>query len=170
MAQKISAHDYAQAMLELAIEPWLKGLRLADRRLRESDVVARLEDTAVSPDEKRKLLGPLLADVPQPVVAFVYSLVNKGDLNELSTIVDEFESLATRRSQLLLAHVRSAVVLTADERAKLEQTLVQRFGATVEAEYDIDPSLIGGVVVRVGDEVIDGSLAGKLAALREQLD
>jgi len=170
MAKKITAHDYAQAVLELAIEPWLKGLRLIDRRMSESNMVARLEDTALSPDEKRKLLTPLLADLPQPVVAFVYSLVNTGNLNELDTIVDEFESLATRRSQYLLAHVRSAVALTADERAKLERTLVQRFGATVEAEYDIDPALLGGVVVRVGDEVIDGSLAGKLAALREQLD
>jgi F-type H+-transporting ATPase subunit delta len=170
MAQKITAHDYAQAMLELAIEPWLKGLRLAERRLRESDVVARLEDKAVPPDEKRKLLTPLLEGVHQPVAAFVHSLVNAGDLNELDTIVDEFESLATRRRQLLLAHVRSAVELNADERAKLEHTLARRFGDTVETEYEVDPSLIGGIVVRVGDEVIDGSLAGRLAALRERLD
>ena len=169
MAEKRSSHAYAQALLELATEPWLKGLRLAHRRLRDQQVAARLEDPAVSPDAKRKLLAPLMADISPQVAAFVGALVNDGDLNKLDTIVGEFETLIVRRSQYVLAHVRSAVPLTTSERTQLEQSLAQRFGSTLEAEYDVDPALIGGVVVRVGDEVIDGSLAGKLSTLRERL-
>jgi F-type H+-transporting ATPase subunit delta len=169
MAKKATTHAYAQALLELATGPWLKGLRVANRRLRKEHAVARLEDPAVPVDEKMGLLASALVDVSPQVVAFVRALVNDGDLNKLDTICEEFETLVVRRSQYVLAHVRSAVPLTDDERAKLEQTLTQRFGSSLEAEYEVDPALIGGVVVRVGDEVIDGSLVGKLSALRERL-
>jgi F-type H+-transporting ATPase subunit delta len=169
MAEKKSSHAYAQALLELATEPWLKGLRLANRRLRDRDLAAKLTDPALAPEQKRDLVTSISGDLPPQVVAFVRALVNDGDLNKLDTIVDDFETLITRRSRYVLAHVRSAVPLTDDERARLEQNLARRFGGALEAEYEVDPTLLGGVVVRVGDEVIDGSLAGKLSVLRERL-
>ncbi len=169
MAQERTAHIYAQALLELATEPWLKGLRLANRRLREQSLVARLEDPAIPMADKTNLLMSALGDTPPQVNVFVRSLVNDGELNKLDAIVAEFETLIVRRSQYVLAHVRSAVPLRADEKKTLEENLARRFGATLEAEYEVDPSLLGGVVVRVGDEVIDGSLAGKLSVLRGRL-
>lgn len=169
MAEQRNAHAYAQALLELASEPWLKGLRLANRRLREQGLVARLEDPALAAQEKTNLLTAALADLPPQVTVFIRSLVNSGELNKLDTIVSEFETLIVRRSQYVLAHVRSAVALNADEKKTLEENLGKRFGANLEAEYDVDPSLLGGVVVRVGDDVIDGSLAGKLSVLRNRL-
>jgi F-type H+-transporting ATPase subunit delta len=169
MAKKTTAHAYAQALLELATEPWMKGLRLASRRLRDQHAAAQLKDPAIPADEKAALLASLLGDVAPQVAAFVRALVRDGDLNKLDTISEEFETLAMRRSQYVLAHVRSAVPLTTDERMQLEQTLAKRFGGSLEAEYEVDPALIGGVLVRVGDEVIDGSLAGKLSVLRGRL-
>jgi F-type H+-transporting ATPase subunit delta len=169
MAQKKTSHAYAQALLELSTEPWLKGLRLANRRLREGDLMAQLENPAVSPEAKKELLKPVLAEVPPQVGAFVRTLVNEGELNKMDAITSEFETLVVRRSQYVLAHVRSAVPLTDGERKQLEENLGRRFGSNLEAEYEIDAALIGGVVVRIGDEVIDGSLAGKLATLRERL-
>ena len=169
MAQERNAHAYAQALLELASEPWLKGLRLANRRLREQGLTARLEDPNMSAQDKTQLLVTSLGDLAPQVSVFVRSLVNEGELNKLDTIVSEFETLIVRRSQYVLAHVKSAVALNPDEKKTLEENLGKRFGANLEAEYDVDPSLLGGVVVRVGDEVIDGSLAGKLSVLRGRL-
>jgi len=169
MAKKRTAHAYAQALLALAVEPWLKGLRLANRRLRDGHLLEQLQDPGLSPDQKKQLLAPALTGIAPQVAAFVYALADDGDVNKLDTIADEFETLAARRSQYLLAHVRSAVPLTDSERKQLEERLTRRFGDNLEAEYEVDPSLLGGVVVRVGDEVIDGSLAGKLSALRERL-
>lgn len=169
MAEKRTAHAYAQALLELATESWLKGLRLAHRRLREQDLAGQLGAGGLSAEELTKLLAPVTGDLPPPVGAFVRALVRDGDLNKLDAIVSEFQALVTRRSQYVLAHVTSAVALTDDERKKLEKNLARRFGDEVETEYELDPLLLGGVVVRVGDEVIDGSLAGKLAGLREKL-
>ncbi len=169
MTKKTTSHAYAQALLGLATEPWLKGLRLANRRLHERRVLARLEDPALSADEKKSLLATALGDIQPQVAVFVRTLVNDRELNKLDTIAEEFETLVVRRSQYVLAHVRSAVALTEEERATLEQTLSKRFGGSLDAEYEVDPTLIGGVVVRVGDEVIDGSLSGKLSALRDRL-
>ncbi len=60
MAKKTSAHAYAQALLELATEPWLKGLRLVNRRLHEQRLLARLDDPAVAESEKKTLLASVL--------------------------------------------------------------------------------------------------------------
>jgi F-type H+-transporting ATPase subunit delta len=65
--------------------------------------------------------------------------------------------------------VTSAVPLTEAERAALRAKLVDRFGTELEFQFEVDPELIGGVRLRVGDQVIDGSVAGRLAALRDRL-
>jgi len=169
MAKKNTSNAYAQALLELATGPWLKGLRLVNRRLREQDLIPRLADPAVSASDKASLLAPITSDVIPQVTAFVRTVVADGDVNKLDAIAKEFETLIVRRSQYALAHVASAVPLTNEERKRLEQNLARRFGGNIEAEYEVDAGLIGGVVVRVGDEVIDGSLAGKLDALRQRL-
>lgn len=169
MAKKTTAHAYAQAILELATEPWLKGLWLANRRLHEQQSLARLDDPATPASEKSALLSVVLENVAPAPAAFVRALTNDSELHRLETIAEEFELLVKQRGLYVLAHVRSAVALTDEERTTLEGTLRTRFSGDLEIEYEVDPSLIGGVVVRVGDEVIDGSLAGKLASLRERL-
>ncbi len=169
MAENQTSRAYAQGLLELATGSWLRGLRLANRRLQKGNLVARLEDPTVSAEEKVYTLAPVLSDLTPQVGAFVRELAANGELNKLESIVQEFEGLVVRGNQPRLARVRSAVALTTEERQQLEQNLARRFGGTLEVEYEIDPELIGGVTVRVGDEVIDGSLAGKLSALREHL-
>jgi F-type H+-transporting ATPase subunit delta len=65
--------------------------------------------------------------------------------------------------------VSSAVPLTKQEQAALREKLEGRFGADLEIRFDVETSLLGGVVVRVGDQVIDGSVKGKLDALAQTL-
>ncbi len=73
------------------------------------------------------------------------------------------ESLATT------ARVTSAVPLTAEEQARLRASLGRRFGRELALALTVDPRILGGLIIRVGDVVIDGSLAGKLDALQDQL-
>lgn len=81
-----------------------------------------------------------------------------------------FEPLAGRRiPRDRLVRVRSAVPLTEEEKSALRGKITRRFGHNLEFQFEVDESILGGVVVRVGDKVIDGSVAGKLAALRESL-
>ncbi|MBI1802332.1 MAG: F0F1 ATP synthase subunit delta [Chloroflexi bacterium] len=67
------------------------------------------------------------------------------------------------------AHITSAVALTAAEKAALESRLSAKFGRALTFEYKVDPALLGGVVAKVGDKIIDGSLASKLNAMQETL-
>jgi F-type H+-transporting ATPase subunit delta len=67
----------------------------------------------------------------------------------------------------LKVRISSAVPLTEDEQAALRKKLEARFNQTLDARFEVEPSLLGGVVVRAGDQVIDGSVKGKLKALAQ---
>jgi len=72
-------------------------------------------------------------------------------------------------SSSLKGKVRSAVALTADEKAALLGKLQDRFTKPVDLTFEVEPALLGGVAVRVGDQVIDGSVKGRLEALAQSL-
>jgi ATP synthase F1 delta subunit len=72
-------------------------------------------------------------------------------------------------SSNLTARVSSAVPLTKEEQAALREKLEARFSQDLNLRFQVEPSLLGGVVVRVGDKVMDGSVKGKLEALKQTL-
>lgn len=160
---------YVQAVLETALEPWLKSLRQVERRLRDNELAAAVDDISVPLEVKKDRLRPVLGDAPMSVVNLVYTLAGAGDLHLLERLVADLELHVARAGRGALGLVRSAVPLTAVEKARLEKGLVARFGEELALTYEVDPSIIGGVVVRVGDLVMDGSVATKLTALREEL-
>jgi F-type H+-transporting ATPase subunit delta len=106
----------------------------------------------------------------EEVRKFLGTLLEAGQLDQLDAIVAEFERLVRRRPERRLARVSSAVPLTEAEQEALRAKLIDRYGPDLEFQFNVDASLIGGVYLRVGDQVIDGSVAGKLAALRDQLE
>lgn len=160
---------YAQAVLETALEPWLKALRQINRRLHEHNLLTALDDATLPLGAKKEHLRPILGDMPISVCNFIYTLASASNVHLLDRILAELEQILTRAGRGPTGVVRSAVPLTAEEKAALERNLMARFGEGLTLTYEIDPSIIGGLVVRVGDLVIDGSVATKLAALKEQL-
>jgi F-type H+-transporting ATPase subunit delta len=87
----------------------------------------------------------------------------------LADILADLERLARHGPQVRVAEVTSAMPLTAAEEERLRQVLARRFGDDLEFRFTTDPGLLGGIRVRVGDQVIDGSVAGKLESLRDRL-
>jgi F-type H+-transporting ATPase subunit delta len=161
--------NYVQAIIETALEPWLKSLRQVERRLRENELVAIIDDLSFPLEAKKDRLRPVLGDAPMSVVNLVYAMAAAGDLHCLERVVEDLELHVARAGRGLLGMVRSAVPLTAEEKTRLEKSLVSRFGDELVLTYELDPSIIGGLVVRVGDLVMDGSVATKLSALRDEL-
>jgi F-type H+-transporting ATPase subunit delta len=82
----------------------------------------------------------------------------------------DYSRVASRRRDRLVARVTTAVVLSDDERQRLGAALAGLYGHDVHLEVAVDPSIVGGVVVEVGDEVLDGSVAGRLAEARRRLE
>ena len=171
MSAQARPQDYAAAIYDLAFEAWLRQLERVQKLLsRDASLRSHVQDPG-RPSAER--LGRLEAAVqggldPQ-VRKFLGALVEAGQVDMLGAIFAEFERLVRRRPERKLAQVVTAVALDDAERRAMEARLTEQFGADLEFEYKVDKSLIGGVYLRVGDRVIDGSIAGKLAALRERL-
>jgi F-type H+-transporting ATPase subunit delta len=81
----------------------------------------------------------------------------------------ELADLAAKRRQRSVAHVRSAVALTAEQVDRLTATLTTIYSRPIALHVEVDPALAGGLTIKIGDEIIDGSIAGRLAALRRNL-
>lgn len=87
----------------------------------------------------------------------------------LQQLAAEVGALTAARKGRREALVRTALPLTAEERERLEAWLTRRFGRGWRLVYQVDPGVLGGVWLRVGDQVIDGSLRGRLQSLRERM-
>ncbi len=170
MADERNARTYAHAIFEKAVEGWMTPLKAIHASIVTENLAGRLDDAGMAFVQKQELLARVVpAHTAIQVQNLVALLASKNDTHLLPDVIAEFERYAKRGAERPLAHVTSAVGLQADEKKALEAKLQKQFGADVEYEYGVDASILGGVVVRVGDRVIDASIAGKLAALKEKL-
>jgi len=100
-------------------------------------------------------------------IALVSLVVGTGRIRELTDIVDRLLSLTAARGNKVVAEVRSAVELTDDQRSRLAASLSAATGKQVDVVVIVDPTVLGGLVTRIGDTVIDGSVRHRLSQLRE---
>jgi F-type H+-transporting ATPase subunit delta len=163
--------DYATAIFEMALEPWSQQLRQVRDALREDAALrSTLADSGASASEKLQALGQAL---PQGITAdfrkFLGTLLEAGQFDQIDAILTEFNQLVERKPERKLAKIVSAVPLTEAEKETMRAKLAERFGSDLGYHFEVDASVIGGVYLRVGDQVIDGTVARKLAALRDRL-
>jgi F-type H+-transporting ATPase subunit delta len=172
MAEDQLVHAYAQAIFEQAVGRWRKALSAVSGNLEKAqDSLTRLDNPAEDLQRKKELVNRMLpAEADGEVRNFVYLLASRGQVHLLPEVLAEFDRYASRGPVLEAARVASAVELTDAERAQLERKVRAQYGENLDFEYRVDKSLLGGVVVRIGDKVIDGSVAGKLAAMRQKLE
>lgn len=114
---------------------------------------------------RERLAGPCL----HSVILFLDLLLRKKRLGELGTIVTEFEALVERAQGVRRAQAVSAVPMTEDERARLHRELERVTGAKIKLTTEVDASLLGGALVRIGDRVVDRSVRTLLDAIHQQL-
>jgi F-type H+-transporting ATPase subunit delta len=87
----------------------------------------------------------------------------------LGQALDMCAGIAAQRRQQLIAVVRSAVELSATQRRRLAETLAASYGHRIHLNVVLDPSVVGGISVHIGDELIDGTAASRLSAVRRKL-
>jgi F-type H+-transporting ATPase subunit delta len=87
----------------------------------------------------------------------------------LVVAAEELSELAAARRDRHVAHVRTPVRLSAEQEQRLTDTMTRLYNRPISLQIELDPSLLGGLVVQVGGELIDGSVSGKLAAARRKL-
>jgi F-type H+-transporting ATPase subunit delta len=167
---------YANAMFEVArVEGSLDEVedelfRFARTLEGNDELRSVLTDDAVPADRRRGVVADLLGPRSSPVtVNLVSFVVGAGRARDLPAIVDRLVQRAAAEHDKVVAEVRSAVALDDDQRRRLAEALGRATGKAVEVKAIVDPSVLGGVVARVGDTVIDGTVRTRLDQLRETI-
>lgn len=136
----------------------------------ESQLNSLLADTATPVEGRVQLLDGLLGDRVYPVTAtLLRESVRLPRGRHLDVVAEELAELAAARRDRSVAKVRTPVALTPDQESKLVESLGRMYGRKISLQVELDRDLLGGLVVQVGGEVIDGSVAGRLAAARRSL-
>jgi F-type H+-transporting ATPase subunit delta len=134
---------------------------------RSSDLQVALTDASVPVDARIRLLHDLLDDKAKPTtVRLVEEVIRAPRGRPLDRALDDFVRLAAERRSRLVAEVWSAVALTPEQEERLAAGLERQFGRAIALQVSVDRHLLGGLTVRVGDEVIEGSIATRLAEAR----
>jgi len=171
-----AAKRYARAIFELAqqegqLEAWAD--RLADVRVVFSapEVSGVLENPTIARDRREEAITEVLGErADREVVNLAKLLVESGRVRLVGDIADEYSALVDQAAGRVRATATAAVELTEREKESLARNLADRLAREVMLETRVDPAILGGLVVRIGDRVIDASVATRLQRLRRRLD
>lgn len=128
---------------------------------------AALTDPQLPAEKKSAVVDELLSGKASPLtVGLVQLVVGQGRASELSSIARSLVEMAASSRNKAVAEVRSAVPLSAETVDRLAAALGKATGKQLEVKVVVDKSVVGGIVARIGDTVIDGSVANRVASLR----
>ena len=178
MTNSTHTERYAQAIFKMALEEkelnrWQADLRKVASLIKDEALFALLENPEVTFDNKAKVLSERLGNVNPQSLKLVSMLVSKGRLSMIGDIADEYQRLVDNYHGVEgaeIAEVTTAIPLDDEEKLRLGQRLTALTGKPVVIKAKLDPNLIGGVIIRVGDKLIDCSIRSKLQTLKRKLE
>lgn len=167
---------YARGVFELArAEGQLERVEselftIAQSMESSTELRSALTDPQLPLDRKQSIVDDLVGGRASSLtVGLVQFIVGQGRASDLPAIARDFVETAAASRDRAVAEIRSAVALDDATIERLTSALGRATGKTVEAKVIVDPSVIGGLVARVGDVVIDGSIARKVESLRQKI-
>jgi F-type H+-transporting ATPase subunit delta len=174
---KSASLQYANALADIALaqgaaEPALKQLADFGATYAESAELRNfLASPAVSREAKHGVIEKLIARLGASKILrnFLFVIADHQRTHILPEIITAFQEVVRQRQGIAEAEISSAVELSATQKAEFARTLERITGKRVEARYSLEPTLLGGAVVRVGDTIYDGSLRNRLNTLRTRL-
>lgn len=174
MARRVYAKRYSQAVFELALEAneldrWQSDLRRIASLSEDATLTAFLESPKFHFDDKARLLSERLVDIDPLALNLAYLLVARGRFGMTGDIADEYQRLLDAYHGIEPAEVTTAIPLGDEDKLELGERLGAVVGKKVVLKPEVDSGVIGGVVVRIGGKLIDGSIHSKLAALKREL-
>ncbi|MCI8642852.1 MAG: ATP synthase F1 subunit delta [Lachnospiraceae bacterium] len=174
---KIVSKVYGDALFELALEKQsVTALYEEAEALRKifrdnGELMQLLTHPKISKEEKEAAVKAIFdGRVSDDMAGFLVLVVDKGRADELDAVLGYFLSVVKEYKKIGVVDVASAVELTDAQKEKLcEKLLATTDYATLEVNYRVDAALIGGLVVRIGDRVVDSSIRTKLSQMEKQL-
>jgi F-type H+-transporting ATPase subunit delta len=174
MAKGASARRHAQAIFQIAterdeLERWQADLKLIAERLKYPQLTTLLQTPKLHFGEKVRLLQNIAAGINPLAMNLISLLVAKNRLEIIDSIAAEYERLVDAYQGRGHAEVITAVPLDGGDKERIKARLEALAGKEIVLTTQVDPNLMGGLVVKMGDKLLDGSVYTKLQELRKSL-
>jgi F-type H+-transporting ATPase subunit delta len=170
----IQSKRYAQAVFNIALEHhelerWQADLKQFAILAAIPEFVAVMDNPNLAFEDKTRLLERQAGNIGPLALNLVYLLISRGKTNLLSGISSEYQRLLDSYHGIETAEVTTAVPLEAGGKSLLTQHLEALTGKKIVMNLKVDPDIIGGIIIRTGGKLIDGSTTSRLAALKDKL-
>jgi len=174
VARRVYAKRYSQAVFGIALEKqeldrWQSDLGKIASLGEDATLMALLQSPRFHFDDKAKLLAERLGEVNPLALNLVYLLVTRGKLGMIGDIADEYQQLLDSHRGIARAEVITTIPIDDEDKQRMEERLGVIVSKKVVLKPEVDSSLIGGIIVRIGGKLLDGSTRSKLAALKKEL-
>lgn len=174
---KLVSKTYGDALFAVAVEEnrmdeFFEAVKVVAEILRTNEEFGKLMNhPKIMKEDKVKIVEDTFSGrIPKEIVGMMTILVTKGRAEEMLAVFDYFIDLVKEEKKIGIASVTTAVRLSDKQKAKVEQKLLDTTKyETFEMNYSVDTSLIGGMVIRIGDRVVDSSIKTKLYELSREL-
>ena len=162
---------YAKAVWEVILDRWTSALGEASSKVSsDKKLAALLADTGKPAADRAAALEKALGkNVPVEVLNLLKLVAENDDIGLIDEVAGRLGQIVTGQAISRKAEVTSAIALSDDQKEQIRKRLIAEHGEGLSFSFDVDPALLGGLRVRVGDRLIDNSVASRLATLRESL-
>jgi F-type H+-transporting ATPase subunit delta len=171
-----AARRYAQAVLDMAkkagtLDQWKTELDTLNEMFGNEQTVSALEDPKLTHASEAKIIDSVFAAEKVSPVAmnFLRLLAERRRLSLLPRIVEVFQELYNKEKGILVAYVTTAIPLDEAHKKRVADQITRTTGKTVVLQTRTDPSILGGIITQIGDELVDASVATRLSELAEKL-
>ena len=174
MAQQLSGQRYAQAIFDLALEnnegeQWGQDLEVVSEAFQDSDFAALMKHADMSAADKRAATGSVLAGVNAMVRNLVDLLVSKGSVDSIADVYTSYTELLDQHLGRQRVEVTTAIALDEAEANRITSFVSELVRREVVLTTKVDESILGGLVIQIGDRLLDGSTKARLDGLKNRL-
>ena len=174
MAQQLSGQRYAQAIFDLAlenneVEQWGQDLEVVSEAFQDSDFAALMKHADMSAADKRAATGSVLAGVRTMVRNLVDLLVSKGSVDSISGVYTSYTKFLDQHLGRQRVEVTTAIALDEAEANRITSFVSELVRQEVVLTTKVDESILGGLVIQIGDRLLDGSTKARLDGLKNRL-
>ena len=174
MAEQLSGQRYAQAIFDLAlenneVEQWGQDLEVVSEAFKDPDFAALMKHADMSAADKRAATGSVLAGVNTMVRNLVDLLVSKGSVDSISDVYTSYTELLDQHLGRQRVEVTTAIALDEAEASRITNFVSELVRREVVLTTKVDESILGGLVIQIGDRLLDGSTKARLDGLKNRL-
>ncbi|QGU94139.1 F0F1 ATP synthase subunit delta [Clostridium bovifaecis] len=167
---------YALALYEVAekngkVEEYIQELKEIVNLIKNNEeLLSVVKHPEITTSQKKRVFKSIFrGKIDEYILGFLLILIEKDRILYLEEKLNEMEKIHLERQNILVANIKSVIPLNEEEKKALEESLKRKYNKNILLKEEIDKSLIGGVYIRVGDDVIDGTIKSKFEEIRKRI-